>query len=535
MPNGYRSVELSRFGGLDLRRDPLEDTGGIRAIDMLNVDVANDGRLRSRPGTTKLASVSTATAVYKRLFAFPRLALAVPYLITSNAGAGTLISYNASTGAVVDTSAVIIGGAFINDVAMIGTPTATNRMYIAVANGAATLYKYDAVSNFTAAAAFGALGSTRCLAVQYPDNRLVAANFGSASNNSRVQFSDPNAPETWTSANFVDLLPGDGEEIVGMANFRSFLIVFKHSKFFVFFGNTTDATGGTVFNYRTIETGLTIPPQVAYSGRPVVAGDEGVYFLAKDGVYLTDGGYPRKVSAALDPLFVGADDAGYFSATSQIGSGLLNDLGLYYAGGLLFITLASHRMFVYNPKVDAWMYWELSSPGTPTITGVTGVQLPGATREVPHFVHWRTTGGNNENVISYLNWASTADQGHTTAVGFPAYYQTNYMDLGDAGNEKVVREIEVEGYMVSKPVGLHVSNARGSDSNGDFINVTTTPWLAGATTWPAYKVGQGRARWAHRGRDFSLKMGLAGTSGEWALHRAMLHLKDQRPAGVKSL
>ncbi len=58
----YQTLTLENFGGLDLRRDP-QDASPIRAVDMLNVDLFEDGRIRRRPGITKIAFQSSEAAI----------------------------------------------------------------------------------------------------------------------------------------------------------------------------------------------------------------------------------------------------------------------------------------------------------------------------------------------------------------------------------------------------------------------------------------------------------------------------------------
>jgi hypothetical protein len=68
-----------------------------------------------------------------------------------------------------------------------------------------------------------AMPKARYLAIDSDSNRLIASGFsttsggphGGISSPSHVYFSDPGDPEAWTSNNFVQLHPGDGEAIQG--------------------------------------------------------------------------------------------------------------------------------------------------------------------------------------------------------------------------------------------------------------------------------------------------------------------------------
>jgi hypothetical protein len=60
-----KGYALQTFGGLDLRADPEETN---RAVDLLNVDLDRDGRVRSRDGYSKLTAAAGATR-YDTVFA----------------------------------------------------------------------------------------------------------------------------------------------------------------------------------------------------------------------------------------------------------------------------------------------------------------------------------------------------------------------------------------------------------------------------------------------------------------------------------
>jgi hypothetical protein len=72
------------------------------------------------------------------------------------------------------------------------------------------------------------------LAVQLPDNRLACANFPSTDSDwpansatkSTVRFSNAGDPLTWHDNNYVHLAPGDGDEIMGMCQWREHLFLF---------------------------------------------------------------------------------------------------------------------------------------------------------------------------------------------------------------------------------------------------------------------------------------------------------------------
>src|SRR5262249_12658681 len=135
--------------------------------------------------------------------------------------------------------------------AMVNFGTGTSA-YAYVATDPATnpLYRWDGSAWTNPAIGYPG----QFLAVTPGDNRVVLAD-GLRGNQSRVRFSDPGAPETFGANNYVDLTPNDGEAIAGVATWQNYVVVAKQTKFFVFYGTSSDSTGQPVFNYRTVNTG----------------------------------------------------------------------------------------------------------------------------------------------------------------------------------------------------------------------------------------------------------------------------------------
>jgi hypothetical protein len=527
----YRAVTLDNFGGLDLRSDP-EDATPVRAIDMLNVDLEKSGRVKSRPGTTKITSKSTTTT-WNSLITWVGGGTTNPQVLTIRPSTGVVEATNASTGAAV-ASTTVSGAdlpARITCSTMFGPPTSTTGILYFNADGGDYLYKYDGTS-FSGVVAVS--GAAKHMAVQLPENRLVLANTGTATYASRVVFSAPQDPETFDLVNdYIDLMPGDGEEIVGLANWGNYLFAFKQSTFFRFYGNQTDADGGTIFAYDFQKHNLQTP---AASNKICVAGREGVYFICKDGIYLTTGGPPRKVSAPLDPLFRGVDETGFFAsrtASAAIGGGLYPTLGLYYADGKLFLIPGNDStLFVYDPQINQWTYWEILNSAGMTIYGCTPVLLAGAAREVPAFLMVNAGPSTFESVISRLDPTMVNDERHSSQVGITTTYRTNFMDLGEPGSMKRVRDILVDGFMSTEQINLSVDNAFDYAGLSAYSTNTVTTDPTGspsAGTWPNYRIGQARVRIANRGTSFSFRI----TGNQFVLSRAVLHTDAPRPAGVR--
>jgi hypothetical protein len=535
MAKNFQAVEIPRFGGLDIRRDQNEDQGGARAINIRDIDFDMDGRIRQRPGTNKLVSVSGTS--WQNIVGFNRSTLGFnSHVITLNSGTGELSAYDATNGTLVDTHTPVAPSlpAYLYDAVQIGTPTQAGTMYL-VGAGWDQLVYYDGTTFSNYAPVYG---GWRFLAVQYPDNRLVYGLLDSAPNYSRLYFSNPNNPTTYGANDYVDLMPGDGEAITGLCNYRDMVIAFKENAFYVFYGNSTDSTGGAVFNYRTIRHNL--GTRRNFAGKTCVAGREGVYFICADGVYLTDGGYPKKISAPLDPLFGATKDpSGYFTAFNTTGNVGLYILELAYVDGRLYMTTSgdqvtgmSGRTFVYDPQLDAWSYWVVLNSRSSNLLGICPVTVSGAgaKQEVPYFLSTTMSGVTTRSVISYLDPTMIHDEDHDILVQLSPYYRTNFMDFGEAASMKRVREILLEGSLSNATVGLSVNNQLNDVPITD--QVTTTLYSSGGSpVWPEARIGQGRMRKANRGQNFSISF--SGVS--WVVSRAVAHVDAPRPAGVRLL
>jgi hypothetical protein len=292
--------------------------------------------------------------------------------------------------------------------ARIGTPT---NEYLYIANGADTIWRWTGAA-FSQPAGMP-IGTY--LTAKTNSNRLVTANITGTSI-SRVQFSDAGAPETWTSTSFVDVAPGDGSEVTGLATWQNDVYAFKRNRFFVFGVESTDSTGKPVFNYRTVDGyGASVPP---------VAGLEGVYFFDGRYVWLTAGGIPRCISDPIDS-FLSYRTA--LAAGSYDGQSRPTTVRLSYAKGRLYVSIpivagTSFATLVYDPRANAWTAYSTTLRYAADLNG---------------YVYWLSDGGK----ANRFRWDTPSDDGAAIAWS----YQSGFYDMGYPGQAKVVREARVWG------------------------------------------------------------------------------------------
>lgn len=479
-------VFVETFGGLRLDLDPEE--GGLNsAIDVLNCDFDRRGRVRSRDGFTKYTS-SAADDPYTQLGTYTPIGDTTTVI----AGRGANVDALDTDGSVLATA----GGGSSDTVwsfVPFGTPT-VQYTYVNGWDPSGTAY----LKNRWTGSAFGStsIPDGRHVVVSPTDNRLAVASLDG--DLSRIEFSDPGDPETWSASNHVDLYPGDGENITCAITWRDLIFVFKETKFFVFYGNSTDASGDPIFNYRTVNTGVS-----ALSPTGACIAPEGVYFVHNTGVYRTSGGPPELVSSAITPLFVG-NATTYFQGESPDAT----KATLAYSNRRLYMgSGAGNGMLVYDVDMNAWMYWGISVNGL--TAGPTGAL-------------WFSYDGTNDptatNDVGLFSNSATDDAGTDIA----SRYRSGFGDFGHAGREKTVRETELVG--------------QGTVEFGwsrDFGAITTSS-TADVTLGTAPTPGRQLHRSSQDGELLSWQASSV-SGGAWVLNRLVPMLRDVRgPAEFSS-
>jgi hypothetical protein len=344
------------------------------------------------------------------------------------------------------------------------------------------------------------------IGVQPNDNRLVVANApGSVAGGSpsTVWFSEAGDPETWGADDFVELTPGDGEQVTGLVAFRDYLIVFKRTKFFVFYGNSVDQSGEPVFNYRAVDTGIGLAHPMACATSP-----EGVYFVADDGVYLTSGGPPIRVSNAIGPVF-GVGKLSEYTDIDSFPAPGSDPPRLTYFNRRLYVAYTdsadSPRCWVYDPQIGAWMHWQVPYVDDCANNGLSAVD------GVLYLGTHLTAGSGTLNIYSF---DPTADDDDGTAVD--SHYHTGFYDL-DVDVEKRARQMTAWG---TGNVNLQMRRDFGALDTARALELGTDPAIDRDTV----NCAKDGMLLAHR---------FSGTT-PWTLYRTAIEFMALRPAGAKT-
>lgn len=525
---GLTSYPFDSLGkGLNLVDKP-DAIDPAECIDAGNVLYTDRGAITQRPGYEALTAALTNRVDSLEPF---YTAAGTKQLL---AGCGTRLEGLSSAGAVVGSATGLTEGPY--DFCRFGAP---NEEVAYAGNGKDTLRKWSGAAWSVPTAtvngeAAKAMPKARYLCIQTPDNRLVATGFGTTtgapnggtSSPSHVYFSEPGEPQVWKTAgteanpnNSVQLTPGDGEAIQGAITWRELMIVFKETKFFVFYGNSTDTKGNPTFNYRPVESGIGL-----VSPRAVFAHQTGVYFMGRGGIYRTTGQQPELLSDLVEPIFIGGAST-FYTGGSLVGSKITNCAMAIWQERvyIAYPTVeANSRVLVYDIADKWWSLYDIPCSALNIFRS----------SNVEELVFGYASG---ENKVGKHNLTATSDVG--TAIS--SYWRSGWFDLGSP-DVKTIRSQKIWGTgKVAMGMSYDFRQGTGTSDELNFVDSTASTWSGstwGGTTWaePRGLIGKERRR-ATRGTTFSVYFANSILNQEWSVHRLDHHLREiRKPSTVNA-
>lgn len=492
-----RPIAFPEFGGLVLDQ-ALDEIGSGSAADLLDVDWSGStGVVRSREGAARFTAVS-APLNYEAIFAHSDTRL------IAQRGA-VLAAISQSTKEELPDTIAISAGTHIA-FARLGAPAAS---YTYIADSINSLRRFDG-TDFTEPTAVvdGVPGLKMPVGVfvaNWSDggNRLVVASTGgefggpnmAASSTSHVWFTVPGNPEAFESTAFEEVTPGDGEEIVGCCVWGGEVFVFKETKLFVFYGISADLEGKPIFNYRTVDLGTRILPPGASaergSGEYVVAGTEGVYFVSNDGLWVTTGGEPSKLSEELSPLADSRPLVGPAAAT--FGDLRWTDmLGICYFDDAVYVGLGVdpiERLLRLDMHTLQWTVWSAA------LNAMAVWNEEVATHRSRIFFSASAVG--LKDIYSYTP-ATDADP----TVAMDPHWQSGFYDIEEADEKTFVHlkawgtgEVELEvaedfgavGAASTLPLGVAPAIAQKQAQKGQSATLFSHR-ISGEAPWSVYRI-----------------------------------------------
>lgn len=248
----------------------------------------------------------------------------------------------------------------------------------------------------------------------YKSRIYLGGDTSAEGNTSRLYFSSVISSTgriTWTpTTDYVDINPGDGENITTIKRFSLELLVFKPNYIYRFRTSATDPDP-------LIKVGTRSPESV-------VEGKRGLYFHHDTGFYKYSGGYPVEISRPIQDIVEAIPYAQYDDITAW------NDPDhIYWSVGNLTITESGlsetwrNIVLRYTESSEIWTVYSMASDIRRGMTYTRGTTL---SRLV----------GNDNGVVATFNSG-------TTDLGEPIKYRTRtkWIDRGFITNRKIENEI----------------------------------------------------------------------------------------------
>ena len=559
--NGYNPIAANDFsGGLNVR-DKADAVDAKEAIDLLNVTFTDRGAVRQRDGIVDLTA-SDLSARVNSMSPY-ETAAGLRHLVAA-LDDGSLVALGRD-GVPVSTIGGLAGAACT--FARFGSPTAE---YLYIANGIDTMRRWDGIGwadGSVLATVDGVAGRAMpkagavCVTAQAPgftaannaNNRLVATAFGTqtnagpggtATNPSIAYFSNPGQPHTWETdgaqvggatptvrgRNFVNFTPGDGEQIMACCSWRELTFIFKETKFFVIWGESTNTDGTPVFNYREVvnQAGLRVR-------HALCVGRDGVYFANYRGVYVTQGGEPKLLSDLVKPIW--SQDPDVYFQSAPINLAAYSKARAHWHLERFYLAIptgdntANDRVLSYDVNYKWWTLYDLPAAALATFRS-------GDTPEL-HLAYSGARGFPPR--IGHLPFGAVTDRGGVIT----SRWRSGWADDGQSV-QRTQREAKVWG---TGAVVVCFSTDFDLNSRGDVDTALSLgrPWPSdGAGTWndwlaltgdkwPA-QPGQNDdalVRYAIRGTVFSIEFENSPQAASWSVHRLARHIRETREASIR--
>ena len=420
MPGRVQLLALRDFtGGLNYLTDPYQ-LRPSESPEALNVDMLPAGGVKRRQAVRTLNAVALSS-VPTNLFAYYSQSQIV-------AQVGQTIAYGTASGSftAVSQAAAPFDVAFtgVMRAAAMGRLTGSvgDNLYLTRGtnlavrwNGSAATALLDACGayNDNIGAAAGGKFPRASYVTQWNGFMVAASTLeGTTAFKSRVRWSHPGEPEDWRTNDYVDVNPGDGDEIVGIAPFGERLLIFKHHSVYVMAGYSPET-----FQVTQVSSNVGAVSQEAIASSPL-----GVAFFDEGrGVFLYDGSGVQWAWDRMQPKL----------ADNSIPTAYRSRIVLGWHGARLLCSVpwetstTNARTFVMDTRVGRGS-WTAYAYGVGSLmdfhaNGVSHMDL--ATSP--------TTG-----YILNLRAGTGLDNFGSGDAGFKSYFRTSWIDAGATGVRK---------------------------------------------------------------------------------------------------
>ena len=507
-------------GGLNLRADAFQ-LGGNESPDLLNVDIDPRGGFMMRRGiqrynTAAVGAIGAGAFTPKRLWVWeqttPQVLVAANSLVfwaASSTFASTTIATTAAHGA-----------------SFAAWSGSTRFVYIATGSGSVSQKWSGAAA--TALTASGAAQWQESFAaptgVHMPkadhcathQSRMWVAstNEDATAFPDRVRWSHPLFPESWRSADYIDI-PEGGSGITALVSFGETLLVFKKRSVHAIYGFDNDTWSKVQL---TGKLGTVSPQTVAVTEGMVY------FFCWPDGLFGFDGQGFTDLFASMRPM---------------IQSGQITDASIANA----HVAVLNRRVWVSLPAVSTTTA-NFSLVLDPTLgNGGSWVkfQLAGGVAGVAAGADFTLASGQRLSLACHPTEpyvlqvdvdGSVQDNQTGTLANYSSYYVTRWQDAGGISNLKMWRRPDLIVKQVSTATSLTVQGFQDWDSGSvkrlatvvvpavgaagfwRLTGVEVDPYPGwGQMTWGAAQSGSGYAHSGNLGLARSVQLKISGAGG----------------------
>lgn len=337
-PTTKQPITINSFaGGMNTYSD-ASSIADNELVDCVNYEVALDGSLVSRPAIQSIED-GTDGSFTERIYMIGSATIdGTTYIFGSNADG--VFHYSAGAWNLISSLVVCSAAVQYNDVVYL-LPFPDNSVY--------ALIKWTPSGGFvdlSPANLKTMMGSTNFGGgnlVIYRDRLFIFPGFNKTDNDSRLIFSDPGDPETYTSTTqFVDVSPGDGQRLMDGVVQDDNLVCFKSESTYVFTFTSTPADAELV----------KINPIIGVQGLKCIQSFENaIYVLHRGKVYEIVNYIFNRINIQT-PFEVDTNTPATFTRLDNV---VLNRIGDR------LLVRWFNRLYAYGLRTKTWTRWESSN------------------------------------------------------------------------------------------------------------------------------------------------------------------------------
>lgn len=509
-------------GGLNLRADPFQ-LGQNESPDLLNVDVDPRGGFAIRKGferanASAIGSIAAASFTPEKLFHWKGSSSQL--LVAAN----SKVFYSTDTSTYTDTTIATThaeGCSFAP-----WTSSSTKFVYCAVGRSSAQMAKWSgAAKTMLTASATGqwqeSLGTPTGthmpkadLACTHVDRMWVASTNEDATDYvNRIRFSHPNFPESWRSADYIDI-PGGGSGITAIVPWGDALIVFKKGAVWALYGVDT-AT------FQLVQIATTLGAETSHC---VASTEHGLYFFSwPDGVFLWDGSKLSDVFNGLRPML------------EDVNTAKLDQVWLSSVNYKVWLSLPMNTettpsvTYVYDRTINAWTRHQLAD-GRGFAAATDFVRSTGARYVIG--LHPTEPYALKENLTTWTDNISG------TPANYSSYYITRWVDGGLISAKKMWRQPDFVLKQPTTDLTLTVDVYRDWEEENARRNYTMVVGGSGAgmvwgnnwgSNWGSAAVGSQYQKGQRLGLSRAVQLKVAGPGGrDWGINSITYKYNQRR-------